>query len=296
MEEKVYIIVLNYINYEDTIKCLDSLQMLLYPSYQIILVDNASPNESVYALRTYMTSEEKSNIVFLPLQKNLGYAGGNNQGLTYALQCGDMRYCWILNNDTVVTPDALTHMVHEMQRDRTIGLCGTKLIYDWDRTQLQGYGGFYNKWLATTRPCLKREEIPQIDYVIGASVLVSTEFLQQIGLMSEDYFLFFEELDWRRRAQGIFGISCAPDSVVYHKEGGSAGSSMYKEKSELSDYFSLRNRLLFTRKFFFCCLPTVYFSLLLAVLNRLRRKQYHRAVFILKLLVGIGVRKYEDLL
>jgi hypothetical protein len=105
--------------------------------------------------------------------------------------------------------------------------------------------------------------------------------------MCEDYFLYFEELDWATRAKGKFSLAFASRSVVYHKEGGTIGTkSDPMEKSFLSDYFSLRNRLVFTRKHHPVALPTVWFGLFVALANRLRRGQIDRARMILRLIVG----------
>ena len=95
-----------------------------------------------------------------------------------------------------------------------------------------------------------------MNYVEGASMLVTRQFLEEIGIMCEDYFLYFEEADWAIRAEGRFKLAYAPESIVYHKVGGSIGtSSNPAKKSYTCDYFNIRNRLLFTRRFYPTALP-----------------------------------------
>jgi hypothetical protein len=119
-------------------------------------------------------------------------------------------------------------------------------------------------------------------------MLVSKQFLQQIGLMEEDYFLYFEEIDWAMRAKDQFSLCYAPDSIVYHKEGGSIGTNYAEpqKKSLTADYYGLRSRLKFTWQFFPYTLPLIYLGLLPVLINRVRRKQWQRVGMILTLALG----------
>lgn len=290
----VYICVLNYKNTDMTINCLKSLLSLKMVKFKILVIDNASSDESSSRLRTY--ADHYPNIIkFFPLKKNLGYAGGNNIGLKYALLQKDMDYCWILNNDTIVEEDSLRYLVEYMKEHPDVGLCGSKLIYDWDRTKIQGYGGKYNPWIGLSSTYRNVQDIEKIDFVIGASVFLSRSFLEDVGLMCEDYFLYYEELDWSMRAKGKFNLGCEPRSIVYHKEGASIGANATNpdNKSEFSDYYGLRNRLLFTRKFYPHCLITVYLSSIIILWNRLKRHQYGRIWMFIKLLIGIHDKRFE---
>jgi len=120
---KVSIIVLNWNSAHDTAECLESLRKLNYPAHEIIIVDNGSTDDSELVLR-----EEYSDIKFIQTGVNLGYAGGNNVGIKYALAHG-AELIWILNNDTVVDPDSLREMVVMAQSDPAIGLVGSKIFY-----------------------------------------------------------------------------------------------------------------------------------------------------------------------
>lgn len=314
----IYIIVLNWKNAPDTIACLHSLFQLQQVAYRIVVCDNQSPDDSYLQIHdwlqqqscgymadrrlielnkpdaeSYRIPDSESGIYLVQTGSNLGFAGGNNVGIRFALNQDDMEYVWVLNNDTIVEPDSLALMVDVCSKDLKIGICGCRLVYEHDRTKLQGLGGIYNSWLGTNyhyaanAPASAEfndyEVSRKIDYVIGASMLLSRSLLSSVGLLCEDYFLYFEELDisYRAHEQG-FRHHVATDAVVYHKEGGSTGFQM--EKSDFSDMLSIRNRLIFTSKFHKNLYFLVWFSLWGVLFNRLRRFHFHKAYQILKII------------
>jgi hypothetical protein len=204
-------------------------------------------------------------LVLIQTGANLGYAGGNNVGLRYALRDQTANFFWLLNNDTVVAPDALAEMIHFMQRHLKVGLCGSlNLSYFEPKETLVRGGGKYNRW--TARTSRSEHSVPEgeprhparLDFITGASMLASRAFLTTVGLMEESYFLYFEEHDWAVRAKGMFDLGYAGSSVVYHKEGMAIGSHRDREmRSLLSEKYLSRNRILFTRRFFPWTLPSV---------------------------------------
>ena len=233
-------------------------------------------------------------LVLIHTGGNLGFAGGNNVGLRYALGRPDIDAVWVLNNDTVVHRDAARELIGEVQREPGIGICGSTLLY-YDRPErVQALGGAsYNAWLALpahigeSRPAADLpaadEVVRRMAYVTGASMLATRPFLEEVGLMEEEYFLYFEELDWARRAAGRFRMGYAPGSIVYHKEGRSIGTRGAGQKSALADFYFMRNRLLVTRRHFPRRLLTVRMALLLALANRVRRRQWDRVPMIFRL-------------
>lgn len=296
---KVYIIIVNWNGWRDTIECLESVLRLDYPSFRVIVCDNASSDSSLDRIAEWagggvasgcsnpdlqhLTSppcskpipflrtgpgervalEARDEKLFLvQTGSNLGFAGGSNVGLRLALNAGDFHYAWLLNNDTVVAPQALTSLVRRMQERPDAGICGSALLYYHDPSLIQAAGGsVFNRWLARgghigmlgdagSLPPPGEVEL-KMKYVVGASMLVSRVFLETIGLMSERYFLYFEEIDWATRARGRYSLAFAPQSTVYHKEGRSIGSSADRAKrTPLSEYYGARSRMLFTAQHF----------------------------------------------
>lgn len=294
-EPKVYIIVLNYKNYRDTIECLESLLKLNYENYCIIVVDNDSRNESELELRKWSSQHNARQIMFIETGLNSGYAGGNNVGIKAALKDPEVDYVWVLNNDTIIDQNALKELVNKAESDDKIGICGSKLMYAWNPQQVQALGGTYNPWLAQVGAIRNECDLDQLDYVVGASMFFRAKMLKEIGLFCEEYFLYFEELDFAERIKGKYTQACAVKSIVYHKEGQSTNISCKKsnDSSMLSDYYALKNRILFTRKYHPLFLLNAYLSLLVAILNRFRRKQYSRIPMILKIIFGIDDNRFN---
>ncbi|PQJ21874.1 glycosyltransferase family 2 protein [Tenacibaculum sp. SG-28] len=313
-ESKVYIIILNYNSYEDTIECLESVMKLKYSSYEIILVDNASTNNALHYIREWAagtsgnTISSKHQELVYPLvakpipynlleekeiepsehpftiikaAKNRGFAAGNNIGIRYAISKKDSRYFWLLNNDTVVDKDSLFYMVKYHESKNIIGILGCKLLYyDYPNT-LQAVGGIFNPLLYTSKHLgegmganITKSDFRKIDYVIGASMFVPLGFIKEVGLLNEDYFLYYEELDWVFRAKNTkWEIDWCADAVVYHKEGKTIGSSSnFKKRSDFSEIEVFRSRKIFYTNF-----PKNTFSFwvssYLIIGNRIRRRQ-----------------------
>jgi GT2 family glycosyltransferase len=298
----VFIIVLNWNGWEDTCECLHSLEKLDYPNYEAVVVDNGSINYSVQNIK-----REFPGIKVIALAENSGFAAGNNVGIRYAME-NDADYCWILNNDTVVDQKALCHLVNKMENDSAVGICGSKVIYYHQPDTIQVLaGGSYNKWIGVPKnfgqhkpsdmdiDAQKVEE--KLDFIIGASMLVSRSFLEDVGLLCEDYFLYYEEIDWGLRAKGKYEFGFAPECIIYHKEGASIGATNrnINEKSRLSDYYHIKNRLKIAYKFFPWLLPLNYLTCIYSIFNRMRRNQWDRIPMILRLFFTFNnSKKYEN--
>lgn len=166
------------------------------------------------------------------------------------------------------------------------------MIYEWDRSKIQGYGGKINKFFGTATHITRIKNLNKIDYVIGASMLLSKAFIDRVGLFCEDYFLYYEEADLAYRAKGIFKMDCAVDSLVFHKEGSSTKSNMKNKnnKSLIADYYGIRSRILFMKKFYPSRMPLVYFGLIISIVNRIRRRQFDRIPMIFHLMLN----PYDD--
>lgn len=238
-------------------------------------------------------TNEEAPLLLIRTGANRGFAGGNNVGLRYAMKRRDMEFVWLLNNDTVVRKEALKSMVREMRRNPSAGICGSKIISYHDPGKVQSLGGCrFNKWLGISRhigaktaassAVDKPSVLRQMAYVTGASMLVSRPFLNDVGLMDERYFLYYEEIDWVIRAGNRYSLEFAPDSVVYHKEGASIGTT----RSYCADFYSIQSRILFTRRHFPLALPTVYLGMVCALFNRIRRNQWDRVALILRMALG----------
>ena len=135
MQPKVFIIILNWNNWPDVKECLESLKNNDYPNYEVVIVDNDSKEKP----------QASDGVKVIYNNKNLGFSGGNNVGIKYALK-QDTDYILLLNDDTIVTPDFLSKMVKAAESDSKIGMVGSKIYFYKDRNKLWFAGGIIN-WL-----------------------------------------------------------------------------------------------------------------------------------------------------
>ncbi len=190
---------------------------------------------------------------------NLGFAGGNNAGI---LAAGADRYShfWLLNTDTVIRHDALDQLLQRADADTRVGMVGSTLLYYGDPQRVQALGGgqldqqslltsHIGVSIAADDVPLETDAIREIEartaYVVGASMLVTAHYVRSVGLMCDDYFLYFEEIDWAVRGEGKFSIGYAPRSLVFHK----VGASSAKKMGEFSMNLLYRNRIRFASRF-----------------------------------------------
>lgn len=242
MNNAIAIVVLNWNNAEDTTSCLDSLASIEYPRSWIIVVDNGSSDDSVVRIRA-----AHPGVTLIETGANLGYAGGNNVGVKHALAAGADHVC-ILNNDVTVEPGFLGPLLAALQSGPDIGVV-TPLVaeetggdgrvwalgaaVDWHTAAVtrRYAGSAIDPW---------RGRAPfAVDVASGAAMLVKREVFEQVGLLDESFFLYYEEVDWSLKArQAGYRILAVPSSVVWHEVSATLGTA-----SPVVDYYMLRNHL-----------------------------------------------------
>jgi GT2 family glycosyltransferase len=323
MNNFVYIIILNWNGWKDTIECLESVCKLNYSNFKIVVCDNASDDASIDQIKQWADGKRKvecqgneiiQQLVFplikkpipyveynqhevedemiyshpftiIHLTSNLGFAGGNNIGIRYAIHFQDCKYVWLLNNDTVVDRQALSELVdcsnHYEQCITGSVLCN---YYFPNKIQL---GNSINRYFGTTRGIYSFDDINKLEFLVGASLFLPKSAIQLIGLLSEDYFLYYEEPDYWQRSKSIYKWICCKNSIVYHKEGSSIGANSKNKncKSLIGDFHSIRNRRLYMKKYFPGSMLTVYVGLIFSMFMRIKRGQYNRVGMILKIII-----------
>lgn len=279
MKKSVYIIILNYNGYQDTIECLESLRNLTYSNYTVVVCDNDSSDGSEKEILEWASQNRKIfRFKFLQTGHNLGFAGGNNVGIRYALANG-ADYIWLLNNDTTVESSALTFMVRYMEDNKNIGVCGSRLLSYYDHDQIAGLGGWYNPVFGTSGHILYKNDLTKLAYIIGASMLFRRDLFENIGLLQDDYFLYYEELDIAERIRGKYEMGVSLNSIVYHKEGASI-----KNESSFSAFYLLKNNLKFTWRFYKKFFPLVFIYTTLKIFHPIHKRPYKRIEMYIKVL------------
>jgi N-acetylglucosaminyl-diphospho-decaprenol L-rhamnosyltransferase len=190
--------------------------------------------------------------------ENLGYAGGVNAWLRPLRAITGWEGVWVLNPDTLPEPTALWELV-SYSRESKRGMVGSRIMFADDPGIVSSRGLKWRKWLGSVLGVDKfasasisidpRDLEARIDSPHGASFYVDRPCIDQIGLMDERYFLYFEDLDWGLRAKAIGGLGFADNSVVAHVGGTTLGSAVRRAaRSDLSVYLDFRNRLIFVRR------------------------------------------------
>jgi len=221
LNPKVACIILNWNGWQDTIDCLAALQECTYPQVTVIVVDNGSTNDSAARIRAACP-----DVVLLESGENLGFAGGNNIGIRYALAHG-AEYLWLLNNDTRPAPDALSALVAKALSDRKIGAVASICYYADAQSTVQAWAGSrVNLWIGYVRLATVPHEDDWFDSLNGASMLVSRAAVEDAGLLDEGFFLYWEDTEYclRLRRKG-WRLAAAPDSRVLHKVNASTGGN-----------------------------------------------------------------------
>lgn len=266
----VFIILVNWNNWRDTLECLNSLERLDY-SNKIIVVDNGSTDESEARLR-----EAYPEITLLQAGSNLGFAGGNNRGIQYALEQG-ADFVWLLNNDTVSDPDALTAMIRVAQSSAEVGAVGS-VIYsmnEQDKVQFYG-GGWVCPWAGISRDFTASVSDSRLHYVTGGSLLIRKGVLKSIGLLDDNFFLYWEDVDYgfRLRKAG-WKLAVAPDSKIWHKD------NVVERKSPLQDKRFSFSATYFLKKHYALSIVPIFISVGLRLFKRIVRRDWEQMIAVL---------------
>lgn len=238
----VAIVVVNWNRCDDTLACLESLQSLDYPAYELIVVDNGSRDDSAARLRAAYPQA-----TLIALAENTGFVGGSNQGIARARERG-AAYVLLLNNDTVVAPDFLTQLVAAAQ-PADVGAVGPT-IYFHDRPEIIWSRGGAIDWRRGSTTMLGLDEsrqaqadtLPQpVDFASGCCLLIKTSVIERVGALDVRFFAYYEEVEWCVRIQRAgFRILHVPTAHIWHKI-----VPQQQAQSPLVHYYMTRNRLLF---------------------------------------------------
>lgn len=256
----VYIILLNWHGWRDTIACLDSLARLDYQNYHVLVVDNGSTDDSVARIRA-----AHPEVPIIETGRNLGFSGGCNVGIRRAVDEG-ADYVWLLNNDTTVDPQALSAMVAVAEVDPRVGAVGSVLYYLDSPKDIQAWGGGrVCFWSGRTRHHLGPVPSASLHYLTAASILIRRSAMEEVGLLDEStFFMYWEDTDFsfRLRKAG-WRLAIADQSIVLHREHAATGKG-----SPLLDYYFNESAVRFFRRY----APIAAWPIAIGVLGRLVKR------------------------
>ena len=268
-------VILNWMDVPHTLKCCRSVIDSDYPNLLLIVCDNASPDGSYSRLQEAFTvhfelvDSDRSestfkiqragtdrSLILLLNDNNFGYAKGTNIGIRRALDAQCSRVL-ILNHDTEINPDALTLMLKKSDEGR-YAIVGPTVCDYTDRSTILTLGGHFNRWSGLTTQMSADTTIdskvidgPSCDYVPGCCALVRRDFLDEVGLMREDFFLYAEELEWACRAREAgWELGIEKQAIVYHRD-----IRKDADRRAVATYYTTRNTLYVVASFFPFSLP-----------------------------------------
>lgn len=322
---KVYIIILNYKKWQDVVECLESVFRLKYENFTAIVIDNDSRNNSLKYLIQWAKDSSSvpdpsvppfsknvlekpigyeffhnkdldttdplifPRLVFIQNDRNNGFAGGNN--IVLRLLMKQDAYVWLLNPDMVVDENSLSELVDfaSAQPFKTITGAVTKSYLYPDRVFFYG-GGKINFNSATIDIVNKIDEVPNLDFISGGAMFIHTRHLNDIGLLPEFYFLYWEDTDWCYRAKiKGYQMSVCASAICYDKVSTTIG------KSFLADYCYTTNGLLFISKYKKRKIPVAVFSAFLRLGKRILTGKWSRANGVYKgILAFLNRQDHED--
>ncbi len=258
---KVSVVIVNYNSWKDTVHCIDSLvRNVEYAKTKIIVVDNGSKKEDLLNLKRWLEekgflkrSDFEKEVVLLETGENRGFAGGSNIGIRYALEKGS-EYIWLLNCDTEIEKKALENSLYiaELKKNNA-GIVASK-IYCFEKRDMVQFDGrsvpyYSGKKDRKDSPCYIEKYAP------FCSVLIRREVFEDVGLLNEEYFLYFEDNEFCKRVlEKGWKIIYNPYSKVYHKGGATVGSWL---RTPISSYYATRNLLLFYKEDIHGCFDAI---------------------------------------
>ena len=241
MDTILSIITVNYNGYKDTCELIDSIPF--NDTMEVIVVDNASKTDEASAIEA-----KYPYVRVIRSDRNLGFAGGNNLGIKAAKG----KYLFLVNNDTVFKDFNVDALIARLESSPKIGMVCPKIRFAWDNNPIQfaGYTPLSKITVRNHAIGFGEEDKGQYDtshptpYAHGAAMMIKREVVDKVGLMPEDYFLYYEELDWSMMiTRAGYEIWYEPACTIFHKESQSTG-----QDSPLRTYYVTRNRLLLVKR------------------------------------------------
>ena len=240
----VFTVILNTNRRDDTLACLAALHHSTYKRHTIIVLDNASTDGSVEAIKA-----EFPRVELIHLKENKGYAGNNNVGIAAAIAQG-ADWVYVLNEDTLQAPDCLEHLVAVGESDPTIGIVGPMVYHADNPDVIQSAGGWIDHhWQAGHKgqndPDKGQFAEPHaVAWVSGCAIMVRREVIEQLGMLDEHFFYYWEETEWCVRTKRAgWKIMHVPQARLWHK-----GVQIDYRPGPNVAYYNTRNYLMMLRK------------------------------------------------
>ena len=244
LNNKVGIVILNWNNFEDTKECLDSILNQSHRNFEVVVIDGGSTNNS-----TKIIQEKYPHFHYIYSERDSGYSGGNNIGISYFMQ-KKVEFILSMNNDVMLDKRCLQELLSEIQSNTQAGIVGPRMYSHNNKSIFQISGGFVNIFRSKPTPKWVKEDkkSPKKPFTViklpGACLLVRNKAIKEVGLMDEGFFLYYADTDWEKRFsdKGWLQIS-VPKAKAYHKVSATIG-----QNSKKLIYYDSRDFLFYVKK------------------------------------------------
>jgi GT2 family glycosyltransferase len=289
------IIIVNYNCAKDTIECIESLNKHNKNHFDIFVVDNHSKENDI----SYLESRLNKDVTFIKSEYNLGFAGGNNLVIKELLS-QNYQYIFLLNPDTIIDDLNFFPSILEQIKIDNPDIIGPVIRYYPDTDKIYFAGGFVNKFTGVTIMRDKKNSYSkynildnfECDFITGCAMIIKKDLVESIGILPEEYFLYFEESDFCMKAKKLgYKVLFTPKTYVYHKV-----STSIKYMSNTYVYYMVRNFRIFADKYVKIYYKPIFYLyyifawvggyILLSILN----KNFTAIRYIIK---GLFNQKYE---
>ena len=242
---KVAIIIVNWKQYELTKSCLSTLKSSKFNDFQIILIDNESNQKDLNDLKNQF-----DQVKTFTSEKNLGFTGANNIGINYAIK-NQFEYVMLLNNDTEIDKNFINPLLEAFQKYNKLGAVQPVIMNFYQNKKVWNAGGKINKFFGYTSVIKKPKYINRkIDWITGCCILIKTVVIKKVGLLDENFFAYYEDVDWSIRIKKAgYDLAVVKSSLIYHH--GSKASKNESSEGTLSPfvhYLNIRNHIFLLRK------------------------------------------------
>lgn len=298
----VYAVILNYNSYQDTIDCIKHLLKSTYEKIKIIVVDNHSPNQSLQQIINWLKNENnqktdfsffkedenfidfQTKITIIAATHNGGFAKGNNIALR-KLQSED-GYIFMVNPDVIVAEKTIDSLIHFYLQQHQKILLGCS-FYSYETNTYQYKGIVQLKHLTGTVKELTDDTNSHVDYICGGAIFFQSNALQDIGLLPEDYFLYWEDADWCNSAKSRgYVLKNCKEAKVFDKGATSIG------RGYVAEYYYTRNALMFHKKYGFQVITIIASNLLFRLPKKILLRQWDRAKAVIDGTIDFILKKY----
>ena len=234
----------NWKQYELTKSCIISLLKSEFENFKIILIDNESNFKELKALK-----KQFKEIVTFSNQHNLGFCKANNQAIKYAIK-NNFELVMLLNNDTEVDKNFIDPLINKIKKDNSVGAVQPLIMNYNKRDSVWSAGGYINKFFGYTSTIKNPNRNLGLDWVTGCCILLKADIIKKVGLIDENFFAYYEDVDWSFRIKDLgYSLNLVNTSLVYHHGSKSSENSSFEGNlSPKVHYLNFKNHIYLLRK------------------------------------------------